>query len=187
MLRFSFVVLFSALIGLSMTGCSTGSPDSRQHEALNKEIEAKAALGRLYSHTPTARALAESAAGVLVFPEMTKAGFLVGGQYGNGVLFRHGKVAGFYNSTALSYGLQAGVQQFGYALFLMTEEAIDYLDRSDGWEIGVGPTITVVDQGLAASLTTTTAKSGVYAFFFEQRGLMAGLGIQGTKITRIKP
>lgn len=187
MLRYSFVVLFSALVGLSVTGCSTGPSVSPQEQAFNKETEARAALEKLYLHTPAARTLASSAAGILVFPEMTKAGFLVGGQYGNGVLFKHGRVAGFYNSTALSYGLQAGVHQFGYALILMTDEAINYLDRSEGWEVGVGPTITVVDKGLAASLTTTTAKNGVYAFFFEQRGLMAGLGIQGTKISRINP
>jgi lipid-binding SYLF domain-containing protein len=79
------------------------------------------------------------------------------------------------------------VQKFGYALFFMTEEDLHWLKKSGGWELGVGPTITVVDQGLATSFSTTTAQKGVYAFFFEQRGLMAGVGIQGTKITRIIP
>ena len=80
--------------------------------------------------------------------------------------------------------MQAGIQEFGYALFFMNDQDLNYLDKSDGWEIGVGPSITVVDKGFAKSFTTTTSKKGVYAFFFEQRGLMAGIGIQGTKITK---
>ena len=98
-----------------------------------------------------------------------------------------GRTVGYYNSLAASYGLQAGVQSFGYALFFMNKEALAYLDRSEGWEIGVGPSIVIVDAGAAKSLTTTTAKDDVYAFTFDQKGLMAGLGIQGSKITRIYP
>jgi sulfatase maturation enzyme AslB (radical SAM superfamily) len=82
-------------------------------------------------------------------------------------------------------GLQAGVQAFGYAMFLMTDAALDYLDRSDGWEVGVGPSVVIVDSGMARTLTTTTLQKDVYAFVFDQRGLMAGAGLQGSKITRI--
>jgi lipid-binding SYLF domain-containing protein len=94
-------------------------------------------------------------------------------------------VAGYYNSLAGSYGLQAGVQTFGYALFFMNEAALAYLDKSDGWEIGVGPSIVVVDEGVGKSLTSTTITHDVYAFIFDQKGLMAGLGIQGSKISKI--
>ena len=169
------------LVAACLTGCSTmgSGPGSA-----TREREARDALAQLYSTTPGARQLGESAAGILVFPEMTKAGFLIGGQYGTGVLLRHGRVAGFYRSTTASYGLQAGVQKFGYALMFVTEADLRYLTESDGWEVGVGPTLTVVDEGFAKSISTTTARQGVYAFFFEQRGLMAGLGIQGTKITK---
>ncbi len=83
--------------------------------------------------------------------------------------------------------MQAGVQSFSYALFFMDNASLNYLNRSEGWEIGVGPSIVVVDQGMAKSLTTTTVKSGVYAFIFGQKGLMAGLGLQGSKISRIDP
>ncbi|MDD5320879.1 MAG: YSC84-related protein [Methylococcales bacterium] len=86
-----------------------------------------------------------------------------------------------------SYGFQAGVQSFSYALFFMDDASLNYLNRSEGWEIGVSPSIVVVDKGLAKSLTTTTAKSGVYAFIFDQKGLMAGIGLQGSKISRINP
>jgi lipid-binding SYLF domain-containing protein len=83
--------------------------------------------------------------------------------------------------------LQAGVQSFGYALFFMDQDALNYLDNSSGWEIGVGPSIVIVDAGVAKTLTTTTAKDNVYAYIFNQKGLMAGLGLQGSKITRITP
>ena len=180
MKRFIFILCALLLAG-QFTACSTKSTRS---VAVQRENEGREALRQLYSTTPGARKLAESAVAILVFPEITKAGLIVGGQYGTGVLFKNGKVAGYYNSKAASYGLQAGVQQFGYALFFMSENDLAYLSSSDGWEIGVGPSITVVDVGMATSFTTTTARKGVYAFFFEQRGLMAGLGIQGTKITK---
>ncbi len=98
-----------------------------------------------------------------------------------------GKTVAYYNISAASYGLQAGVQEFGYAMFLMTDSARKYIDKSDGWEVGVGPTIVVVDEGAAKSLTTTTAKDDVYAFIFSQKGIMAGIGIQGSKITKLNP
>jgi lipid-binding SYLF domain-containing protein len=89
--------------------------------------------------------------------------------------------------VAASYGLQAGVQAFGYALFLMNDKALEYLDKSDGWEIGVGPSIVIVDQGKAKTMTSTTLRDDVYAFIFSQKGLMAGAGIQGSKITKTSP
>src|SRR5439155_27187902 len=100
-------------------------------------------------------------------------------------LGRQGKTVGYYNTVAASYGLQAGVQEFGYALFFMSDSALGYLDRSDGFELGVGPSIVVVDAGKAKALTTTTAQNDIYAFIFDQRGLMAGAGLQGSKISRI--
>lgn len=153
----------------------------------NDEIvaDANAALQSLYSSEPAAKAIGEKAKAVLVFPSIVKAGFIVGAQYGEGVLFENGKFVAHYNSVAGSYGLQAGVQKFGYALFLMNDKALEYLNKSDGWELGVGPSIVIVDKGKAKSLTTTTLKDDVYAFIFDQKGLMAGLGIQGSKITRL--
>jgi lipid-binding SYLF domain-containing protein len=124
---------------------------------------------------------------VLVFPSVIKAGFIVGAQHDEGTLFARGKTLGYYRTTAASYGLQAGVQKFGYALFFMTDSDLAYLRKSGGWEIGTGPSVVIVDKGMARSFTTTTLKKGVYAFAFGQKGLMAGLGLQGTKITRINP
>jgi lipid-binding SYLF domain-containing protein len=151
------------------------------------EIDAgvDAALAKLYEKTPAAKELAKVAKGILVFPDIVKAGFIVGGQFGEGALRVDGKTAGYYSTVAASYGLQIGAQSFGYALFFITDSSLDYLKKSEGWEIGVGPSIVVVDEGIAKSLTTTTAKSDIYAFFFDQKGLMAGLGLQGSKITKI--
>jgi len=100
---------------------------------------------------------------------------------------QNGETVGYYNTVAASYGLQIGAQTFGYALFFMTDKDLDYLKSSSGWEIGVGPSIVVVDTGVAKSLSTTTARDNVYAFFFDQKGLMAGLGLQGSKITKVNP
>jgi len=129
--------------------------------------------------------LAAKAKGILVFPSIMKAGFVVGGQYGEGALRRGGKTVGYYNTAAASYGLQAGAQVFGYALFFMTESAMQFLDKSDGWELGSAPNVVVLDQGAAGSLSTSTLQSDMYAFFFSQKGLMGGLGLQGSKITKI--
>jgi lipid-binding SYLF domain-containing protein len=150
------------------------------------EREARAALQKLTNTVPAAKSLSSSATAVLVFPKVTKAGLGIGGQYGDGVLFRQGKVAGYYNTSGASYGLQAGAQQFGYAMFLMNDKAVSALGANEGFEVGVGPSIVVMDEGKAKTLTTTTAKDDIYAFIFGQKGLMAGLGLQGNKITRLK-
>jgi lipid-binding SYLF domain-containing protein len=148
--------------------------------------DAKSVLEKLYAQSPQARTLGEKAKGILVFPKIVKGGFIVGGQFGEGALIKDGKWAAYYNTVSASYGLQIGLQKYGYALFFMSESAMDWLDRSDGWEIGVGPSIVVVDTGAAKSMTTTTLQAEIYAFFFDQKGLMGGLGLQGTKITRMK-
>jgi len=147
--------------------------------------ESAAALRDLYARQPSARILGEKARGILVFPGIVKAGFMFGGQIGEGVLRKNGRVAGYYNSVAASYGFQAGIQKFGYALFFMNNEALNQLDATKGFELGVGPSIVVVDEGIGKSITSNTITSDVYAFIFDQKGLMAGIGIQGSKITRI--
>jgi lipid-binding SYLF domain-containing protein len=148
--------------------------------------DAQKALGDLYAKSPSAKAMGEKAVGILVFPGIVKGGFIVGGQYGEGALIKDGKTVAYYNTVAASYGLQAGLQKFGYALFFMTDSALKWIDKSDGWEIGVGPSIVVVDVGAAASMTSTTAQADIYAFFFDQKGLMGGIGLQGTKITKLE-
>ena len=153
------------------------------------EIDSNAtvALQTLYANTPGARKLARHAKGTLVFPNIVKGGFIVAGQYGDGALRKEGKTAGYYRSLAASYGLQAGVQSFGYVLLFMDDASLAYLEQSKGWEIGTGPSVVVLDKGFGKSLSSTTLQKGVYAFIFGQKGLMAGVGLQGAKITQITP
>lgn len=166
-----------------LTGVSASFAASA--DEINREVSA--AYDNLLASTPVAKTLAEKAHGILIFPNIVKGGFMIGGQYGKGALIQKGKIKAYYKSTAVSYGFQAGVQKFGYALFFITKEDLNYLKKSNGWEVGVGPSLVIVDTGMAKSITTTTTKEGVYAFFFNQTGLMAGLGLQGTKVTEIYP
>ena len=154
------------------------------HAAL--ERDAHKAYQKLVATVPAAKSLSSTAAGILVFPKITKAGFVVGGQTGDGVLFRGGKAVGYYNTSGASYGMQAGAQQYGYAMFLMNEKALNSLTANEGFEVGVGPSIVVMDEGMGKTTTNKTAKDDIYAFIFSQKGLMAGLGLQGNKITRMK-
>lgn len=157
--------------------------------ASTSEIDQNATQGltTLYQNTPGAQALADKARGILIFPRIVKAGFIVAGQYGDGALREGDQTVGYYRSVAASVGYQAGAQAFGYVLFFMDNASLRYLDKSDGWELGTGPTLVVLDKGFGRNLSTTTLQRGVYAFIFNQSGLMAGVGIQGSKITKIYP
>ncbi len=170
-------------VGILVAAVLLSARTARAGSAL--EAEGRAALRDLYATQDSAKLLASKAKAILVFPTMLKAGFMFGGQIGEGVRFEKDRVKGIYNSVAASYGFQAGIQSFGYALFFMNDRAVKQLDETRGFEIGVGPSIVIVDQGVGKSLTTNTLTSDTYAFIFDQKGLMAGVGIQGSKITRI--
>jgi lipid-binding SYLF domain-containing protein len=151
------------------------------------DADATAALGQLYASTPAAKALGDRAKGILVFPTVTRAGFLVAGQYGVGALRKAGSTAGYYNFVELSGGFQAGVEKFSFALFFMTDDALAYFERSEGYQLGVGPNLTVVDVGFEKTLDTSTARDDIYAFVYGAKGLMGGISLKGSKITRIQP
>ena len=147
--------------------------------------QAQAALQRLYANTPEAKGLESRAKAIVVFPDLAKAGLVVGAEGGKGVMFGpDGNVLGYYRLRGISYGLQAGAQAYSEVLFLMTDSAITTLTSGTGLSVGTGPSIVVVDAGMAKSLTTTTLKSDVYAFLFGQEGLMAGLAMQGQRIVK---
>ena len=177
------------LIAVALTLASAFGPVAQRAEAASAaqlNSDGKAALSRLYAQSPKAAQFGQKAYAILVFPKIVKAGLVIGGQGGEGVLLMRGKPMGYYKITAVSYGLQAGGQSFSYALFLMNDKALAYLSRHDGWSVGSGPSVVVIDQGKAMSNTTTTLKKDVVAFPFGQKGLMAGLGLEGSKITRIR-
>ncbi len=181
--------LFGALAILAAALTFTTLPAAAQEAGRRATIEqnSRAALDLLKQNSEPAKRLAEDAAGILVFPKIVKGGLIIGGQYGEGALFKGGAVAQHYSTAAASFGLQAGLQTFGYAVFFMDEAGLAYLDNSDGWEIGTAPNVVVVDKGAAGALTTTSARKEIYVFFFDQKGLMAGLTIEGSKITEINP
>ena len=180
--RFQMIlVIFAVLLS------SLSAQQAWAGRAATIQEHSREALQLLLDTSPGAKALSDSAAGILVFPKIVKGGLIVGGQYGEGALYKQEALTGYYSTAAASFGLQAGLQTFGYAVFFTDEAALDYLDRSDGWEIGTAPNVVVVDKGAAASLTTTSGRETIYVFFFDQKGIMAGLTIEGSKITTINP
>lgn len=175
------------LLTLVMAAVSLVPMGSTQ-AATGKEIDksSQSALQKLYRTKPLAADVAKSAKAILVFPGIVKAGLVFGGSYGEGELLTGGKVEAYYNSASASWGLQAGAQSYGYVVFLMTDKAISYVHKSKGWEIGVGPTVVMVDEGVAKNLSTSTLKDDAYAFIFNQQGLMAGISIEGSKVSKIR-
>jgi lipid-binding SYLF domain-containing protein len=181
----------AAVLAVVTLACTPGSilaqAENGKTEAATLASESQAALQKLSAGVPLAAELAKTAHAILVFPTVTKAGLGIGGQYGEGALLKNGKAVAYYKTTGASFGLQAGGQKYGYAMFFMSAEALGQLDKANGFEVGVGPSVVVVDEGMGKSTTTTTLKDDVYAFIFGQKGLMAGLGVQGNKIKKITP
>ena len=177
----SLFMALAVVLSAAISAPAAAAADSKA----DLERTSRAALNKLVAKVPAAKALNGKAVAVLVFPSITKAGFVVGGQYGEGVLWRKGKPVGYYNTAGASWGLQAGVQTYGYAMFFMTEKALEYLNSSDGFEIGAGPSVVVVDSGMAKNISSSTLTQDIYAFVFQQKGLMAGVGLQGNKITKL--
>lgn len=182
MKKWNFIIICQCVLVVIFAGTVAQAQKSAK---LDKDVDA--AMTQLLSQSKAAADLSKTAKGILMFPSVKKAGFIVGGQSGDGALRVNGATQGYYNTSAASFGLQAGGQKFSYAMFFMNDSALDYLKKSSGWEVGVGPSFVVVDEGVASSLTTSTARSDIYVFFFGQKGLMGGLGIQGSKITKIDP
>lgn len=183
MKRLSLVCLLAAFL---QAGCAS-SPGYIVHtnDAAALETTARASYQTLLETNEGAKKLSEDAVGVMIFPRILKAGFTFGGQFGEGVLLENDKVAGYFNSVSASFGLQAGVQSFGYVLLITNDEALEKVKHARGWELGVGPSLVIADRGIGRSLTTTTIRSDIYAFVFDQKGLMAGSGLQGTKVSPI--
>jgi lipid-binding SYLF domain-containing protein len=179
-----FVVACFFAEGPLFCGSAHAAPASGSSDA-SLNSDSFAALSALYKSEPKAKAIGQKARAILVFPRIVKAGLMVGGLSGDGVLIERGKVTAKYNISAASFGLQAGAQWFSQVMFLANDASLDYLNKSSGWSVGVGPSVVVVDSGMAKSMTTDNLNSDVYVFLFGQKGLMGGMGVQGQKITRL--
>lgn len=161
---------------------------SQAQAATAEDLDKDAAqtLQGLYRGNATAETLGRQAKAILVFPKIVKAGLVFGGSYGEGVLMKGSKVSEYFNSVSASWGWQVGAESYAYVVFLMNDKAVKYLADTKGWEFGVGPSVVVVNEGVAKNLSTSTLKDDAYAFITDQQGLMASLSIEGTKISRIK-
>lgn len=170
------------------TAFAVGSVGSLAAAATADDLDRDSAqaLQALYKQNPSAEAISKKARAILVFPKVVKAGLVFGGSYGEGVLMKGGKVTEYYNTVSASWGWQAGAESYAYVVFLMSDKAVNYLASSKGWEFGVGPTVVVVNEGVARNLSTSTLKDDAYAFITDQQGLMVSLSFEGTKISRIQ-
>lgn len=194
MQRRRFIALSGAVLassGLSLTGCTTtapstsGSPDANAGRRATIDADVEATLTRLYSTVHGSRELVGKARGVLVFPSVISAGFWFGGQYGQGALRVGEQTSGYYSIAAASFGLQIGAQSKAIVMLFMTQEALDKFTSSQGWAAGVDATVAVVTVGANGNIDTSTVTKPVEAFVLTNAGLMAGVSLEGTKISRL--
>ena len=172
---FVYVVVMMSVIGLRPALAA---------DPKDVDDDANAALETLYKLKPGTQHIAEQAKGVLVFPSIAKAGFILGAEYGDGVLIQYGETTANFNIAAASFGFQAGIQTFAYVMFMMSDASMKHLNKGRGWELGSSPGITIIDASAMKNVSTTTLNKDVYAYTFSGKGLMGGLGFKGTKITR---
>jgi len=176
-----------ALVCLTLNQCASG-PTTSSASASQISADSRAALKDLYAANSKAEEIGRRAKGILVFPHIAKGGFIVGGMGGNGAMMRpDGSIREYYQTGGLSFGLQAGAQSYGFALFLMDQNALDNVNRAGGVDLGSTPNLVVMDKGRAKTVSTASVDRGTYAFVFDQKGLMGGIDLQGSKITRINP
>jgi len=146
---------------------------------------AEEALVKLRAHSPQAGELLDRAAGALVFPDVVKMGFGVGGEYGEGSLLVPNKPTSYFVTAGASFGLQVGVQTKSEVILFMTEEALRQFQNSSGWKVGVDGSVALVKLGVDGSFDSQSAKESVVGFIFSNKGLMYNLTLEGSKITRI--
>ena len=175
---------------LALAGCTTtsGKPDSAAASASKRQsIDASvnATLSRLYSTVPGSRDLVSKARGVLVFPNVLQAGFIVGAQSGNGALRVGGSTVGYYNTSSLSVGLQAGAQSKAIVFLFMTQDALDSFRKSEGWSAGADASVAVVKVGANGAVDSNTATAPVEVLILTNAGLMGDLSVNGTKVTKL--
>ena len=174
-----------ALAGCTMTGGSGKSPetDASKRQAIDASVDGT--LSRLFSTVGGSRELAAKAQGILVFPDVKKAAFIVGAQYGEGALRVGGHTVGYYSTSAASFGFQAGAQSTAVIFMFMTHDALASFQSSSGWSAGGDMAVSVVKVGANGTIDTTSASSQVVALVLTNTGLMADASVNGAKVTRL--
>ncbi|CAN7775560.1 YSC84-related protein [Cupriavidus necator] len=183
--RRTFVSLTAIALASSLAACNT-TPNSTEAASKRREIDAsvEGALKRLYSSTPGAQAQGSKAKGILVFPSVVAAGFVVGGEYGEGALLVNGMPSGYYRTSTASFGLLAGAQSRALFLMFMTQEALDRFRASSGWTAGVDGSVAVAKSGASGGIDTEAGAS-IVGFVLTNAGLMANLSLEGTKVSKL--
>lgn len=155
--------------------------------ASKDEIDAdvKVAIAEFYEKSQAGKALAEKASGMLVFPKVIKAGFGIGGEYGEGALLVKGKTVEYYSTAAASIGFQLGAQQKSQVILFMNEDVLKKFRDSDGWEAGVDGSVAVAEHGVGGEISSNTAQEPIIGFIFSNKGLMYNLTLEGSKMTRL--
>jgi lipid-binding SYLF domain-containing protein len=189
--KFLFTTPGSILaIGLAVSACTTTSPSDASSAQIDKRHSIDAGvdstLGRLYTAAKGSRELVSKARGVLVFPSVIDAGFVVGGQYGEGALRVGGRTVGYYSTATGSIGWQAGAQSKAIVFLFMTEDSLAKFRNSEGWSAGGDASVAVLKIGANGNVDTGTATGQVDAFVLTNTGLMAGVTLDGTKVSRLK-
>jgi lipid-binding SYLF domain-containing protein len=175
--------LLAVFLGL----VAMAAPDTLARAATAAEIEhdADETLHSFVRQVGGARELANKAVGILVFPSVVKAGFGVGGEYGEGLLIVDQQPTGYYNLISASFGFQLGVQERAVIIMFMTQNALDQFNRLAGWKVGVDGSVTIITLGVGGSIDTDKVTQPVIGFVLDQKGLMYNLTLEGSKITRI--
>lgn len=181
--------MYRALVVVVCLAFAFTLPVAVSHAKTRGEINAsvKAGMDRFHKHIKGSSAYLKGAQGVLVMPRITKAGFVVGGKYGQGALLIDGKTVDYYSLAEGSLGWQIGAEQYDMVILFMTDEVLKKFRSSEGWEAGVDAEVTLIEAGAEASVETLRSQHPIAAFIFGQKGLMAGVSIKGAKFTRIKP
>ena len=180
-------ILHWGLVILLTTGiffCVSGSTEGATAKEINASVGA--ALTRFYQQVGGASQYAKTAKGMLVMPNVKKAGFVVGGQYGEGALRVRGKTVAYYNLAAGSVGFQVGAQAMDIIILFMTDEALKGFRASKGWEAGIDGNVALVQIGAGGSIDTTTVQDPIVGFVYDVKGLMADVSLKGAKFTRLK-
>lgn len=149
------------------------------------DTDVQFALTAFYNLSPGNKELASKAAGVLIFPSIMKAGFFVGGDYGEGALQIGGKTVDYYSSAAISFGLQLGAQSRSQVILFMEKDALENFRMHDGWAAGLDGSVAVMDSGAGKGINTETAKEPIIAFIFSNKGLMGNLSLEGSKFSKV--
>jgi lipid-binding SYLF domain-containing protein len=180
-----FAFACTAMVGCTTTGWKDRGNPVAQRKDINSGVDAT--LSRLYNAAPESRQLVTRAAGVLVFPSVLGISFVVGGQHGDGALRVAGKTVGYYATTAGSIGFQAGAQSKAIVLLFMTPDSLARFRNANGWTAGVDATVAVAEIGANGSIDTNTLQKPVVGFVLNNAGLMAGVSLEGSKISKINP